>query len=240
MSRKGANRDASHLLESADIENRFRNHIARFGDTPGIRCTVYRSPDGITVTISNRLLDMPEEALRETMRCVLLRLDDPSLPRFGPVAVKWLDSDAALRSMRGRGYVSALYPLDTDSYIPMARYFNYRHRDYLGSRAYRIRHLKLLWRMAAEDLRTEPIASTDPLIQTVCVDERLRAADMPMVLVRYIVWREVCVICAFDFASGSVDRDELWSLMLRYPDAGRMEKLCRELGWECSVPVGNL
>ena len=236
--RRVRERELSEMLADADAEGVWREHVARFGDTEGVRPVVDRTPMRVEVTLSRRLTDMPEPALRETLRQTLLRVGDPDLPRFGDTAVRWLESDAAVKSMRGRRFALRLSPTEGSAKrlgpaLRMAR----ERLDPEG--LYRVRSIRMGWREASPDLRVDAIASTDPLIQVVCIDERLAADEMPGTLLRYVVWREVCVVCAYDFRNGTVDRERLAELVRRHPEAGSMEVLCRELGWECSVPLGG-
>ena len=231
-------KELSAMLRDADTEGVWREHVARFGDVDGIRPVVDRTPMKVEVTLSRRLTDMPEHALRETLRLTLLRVQDPELPRFGEAAVRWLESDAAIRSMRGRRFALRLCPTTGDakrlgSALRMAR-------DRLdGMDNYRVRAMKVTWREASPDLTVDSIASTDPLIQMTCIDERLAADDLPGTLLRYVVWREVCVVCSYDFRNGTVNRGMLRARIRRHPEASHMEALCMELGWECSVPLEN-
>lgn len=234
--RRVRERELSEMLADADTECVWREHVARFGDTEGVRPVVDRMPMRLEVTLSRRLTDMPEPALRETLGQALLRVQDPSLPRFGPVAVRWLESDAAIRSMRGRRFGIRLNP--TDGIATRLGSALRKARDRLdGMDNYRVRAMKVTWREASSDLTVDSIASTDPLIQMSCIDERLAADGMPGTLLRYVVWREVCVVCAYDFANGTVNCERLSRLIRKHPEAGHMEALCRELGWECSVPL---
>lgn len=229
----------SKMLEVADpLTRKFQEHESYFTETPSIRPVVKVSPMGVEVLMSKKLMNMPDEALIETFDQVYARMDNPNLPRFGPKAVAYLQSDGFIDTLR-KG-------LTKKRFISDPSYVAYRFVKVLDRLAplmpeaglvYNIRRLDIKWRLGPGPLDSEYIASTDPLMQVIRIDARLAHLDIPRVLLDYVVFREVLAVAAYDHAFGRVDLDLYSRVHNRFPDADRMSSLCMELGWPFTIPL---
>lgn len=227
----------SVLLDGCDTDRRFDTHIAYFYDTPSIRPVVQRNPTKIEIRISKRFANAPDDVLRDIMLHVLRRLDSENTVRFGRTTVNYLTSDGFIDSERKRGVTRVLGA--TAIKAKELKQSRDRVMALLPEPTFglRTRRLDIRWRKATPSLRDDYIASTDPLVQAVFIDGRLRDEDMPKTLLDYVVFREILVLCAFDMSMGRVDMDVYRDLHTRFPDCGRMARLCDELSWEFTVPL---
>ena len=230
----------TELLKEVDHKGMFQKHKAGFGRTPSIRPVVDRTTTQITVRLSSKLRTLPEEAIRETFENVLARIYDPDLPRFGPRAVSFMQSEAFIKDVHRQLVMTQRFK---SADIPAGR---------LGASTKRVRrllpdpgiqlamsYLDMGWRQEVFSLAEEFIASTDALAQCIRVDARLAVDEMPTVLLDYVVFRELAVLCAFDYRFGRVDVDRYEELASRFPDGDTMSRLCEELGWTFTVPIGG-
>lgn len=229
----------SALLREADRKGLFLKHRAQFASLSSIRPTVTRSPAQIVVKVSKRLKDMPDEAMREMFEQVLKRIDDPDLPRFGPRGVAYLQSERFVKVARrdlnkDPRFVSEQYTPRTTLTASVKRV-----AKMLPDPALQIHmaHLDIRWRKLAFSLDDEYIASTDPLAQVIKVDSRLARRGMPTALLDYVVYRELCVLCSYDYPYGRVDPDLYARLAERFPDHERMEAVCRDMRWAFTIPL---
>ena len=175
----------TELLKEVDHKGMFQKHKAGFGRTPSIRPVVDRTTTQITVRLSSKLRTLPEEAIRETFENVLARIYDPDLPRFGPRAVSFMQSEAFIKDVHRQLVMTQRFK---SADIPAGR---------LGASTKRVRrllpdpgiqlamsYLDMGWRQEAFSLAEEFIASTDALAQCIRVDARL-AVDEPCF---WIMW----------------------------------------------------
>lgn len=230
---------AGELLAEADRRGMFQKHRVSFGATPSIRPVVDRTAVNISVKLSDRLRGMPEDALKETLQNVISRIYDPDLPRFGRRAVSYMQSEAFVHEMCRRARKEDRFALNRRA--PQERLDRSLKRilkmlpdPFLQIR---IAYLDLGWRRGTSSLKEDYIASTDSLGQCIRVDSRLAPEEMPTVLLDYVVFREVCALCAFDHTYGRVDVSRYEELAGRFPDGTMMSGLCMELGWAFTVPL---
>lgn len=229
----------TELLKEVDHKGMFQKHKAGFGRTPSIRPVVDRTTTQITVRLSSKLRTLPEEAVRETFENVMARIYDPDLPRFGPRAVSHMQSEAFIKDVHRQLMTTQRFK--TCEGVPANR---------LGGSVRRVRkllpdpsvqlsmsYLDMGWRQEAFSLADEFIASTDALAQCIRVDARLSLEEMPTILLDYVVFRELVVLCTFDHRYGRVDTDRYEELAGRFPDGDTLSRLCEELGWAFTVPV---
>lgn len=228
----------SPILANADARGMYLEHTAYFGDTPSLRPVVERSPQRIKVRLSRRLYGMPPEAIRETFENVYKRIEDPSLPRFGPLGTEYIQSERCIKFNR-KLMTSVRFRVKEDRPRRPLLVAATKARRMLSDPicAFNLRMLDIDWRQEAFSLDEEFIASTDPLMQAIRVDARLSQTGIPQSLIDYVVFREMAMICAFDFGYASVNREFYEQLVSRYPRAERMEQICEKLRWEFTVPV---
>lgn len=229
----------SRMLETADpVSKLHQSHVAYFAETPSIRPVVEVSPSGIVVKLSKRLKDMPDAALMETFDMIYARIDNPNMPRFGPKAASYLQSDAFIESLR-KSTIRQKYPVDSSINSSILGHSKERVMKMIpeAGLTYNARKIDIKWRPGAPLLDSEYIASTNPLMQVIRIDARLSAEKMPIVIQDYVCFREVLAVASYDHEYARVDTDVYEKVHRRFPDHDRLASLCMELGWRFTIPL---
>lgn len=231
--------ELTNLLMKADTARKYAWYSAQFVETDSLFPNVQEDGLSIYIAIPTIFKKAPDEVLSELFEWGIRKKNRAKGDRYGPHTVEFMKSMAFINRVRRMILEDTTYSIDSldSAESPLIKSSFRRVKKLLPEFSEILDNTIVAFRKRIVDLNKFPIVKYSVEGNLVVLDSCLDNPGISSILRDYIIYRELCCMCAYNRYTCRIDRSLLNTLINRFDKWEYMELICIRTGWKFSVKV---